>query len=1425
MGRLIRWGKFIILGAVILFISCPLSLEDNLTEVIADEVHLATASEYTLTIETPENGIISLSGSITVKDNISQEIIANPYQSHAFLRWEKVSGPGNVVFTSSESSETSFVIIGGDIVIKAVFEERPRVRYSTPTSDSVGINANIYIKVSKELDVTTINPNTVRVLNSDTDEPVSGSVSYSDEMILFNPDEDLKGYTYFSITLSKAITDANGIAFADDYLASPFRTRGTGDNEPPIEGEFQINTGQLWSNSNTVTLTNIFARETDVGSSVAYMYIKNESGGDWSDPFPYNDTVSWSLSETNVLKTVFMQFEDASGNISDEYGIDVAGHVSTDKIEAEITLDTIAPLTSNEVQTSGENGIAMDASDVVDGDDDPTNDMYTASQNVNIYLDTSDAGIGTFGNGGEEVIQLILAQDLSFTQGEWNGSGYDTAIWEDFTNETTVRPFTVDPNDGSKIVLVKFRDSLGNESSKTYDYLKLDQTAPTGALSINNGDQYTDTDSDTVSLTISAQDTGVNNSDITAAQMMISNSSNFLAGGEVWENVSLTKVWNINPGDGSKTVYIKFKDSLGNSMESADAYSDTITLDTSEPTGSIVINGGDTETGSKTVSLTVTATDTGSNLSQMAFNFEDDSTDANWVSYSTSGTYTIPEEEWINGDTMSVYAFLKDNAGNESSATITDVIDLNTTPPDGTFNIDSDSVYTNDTNREVDINMNLASPGNDVHYRIANTSAALGSASWEVYGLNNSKTHSNWTLATGEGTKTVYVQFRTSTGIVGAYVTDTIILDVTAPFVGTPFLSGTADDNSATRYSYATINSSVSGSPVYMSFKNESAGSWSGWYTYNAVKTGWYLNNYNTDGVKTVYFKYRDAAGNETTGTHNDTIILDKTAPSISYFRIGGPTGPAKTGDTTVTLYSSVSDAGSGMYQMNIGNSGDAWNGFETYDSSRTNWALKNPGTDEEKKIYCYYKDKAGNTTSSSNNDTITLDTTPPQDITIKVNNDRQYAYSRNVTLSVSASDVPAGSDMRFYLKQGTSSSYTYTSWESYGTSKTIALSDLDELKYVYVQFRDELDNTTTVSSSTRDTITLDRPSIDYVTKGKPGDKGKVQVFVNTVLKATGENVLYRVLTSPTSTGTKTDKGYVSTSGGYVSVDEEINHYFFINIWHYYDGSWKSITEYYQGAGGISRRGYAADVTVVYDDDDTTDTTLAGTIRTVIQSNNGGTEVSSRNWASINKSVMLWPEDSVSSTYSAENTIHGDPVILTPSTGGIRTYAGKIQNISAHGRGVIAMGNDSWALMQSISSNFSLWEYTGQQPYSIGTTSTGTTTYDGPWYYRWNTTDFESPWKYPLWASSMGGENPTNNYMTQLSYSANPWSISSKYISNDADPVGGEIYGRVYGSGNAHHFGIIRQGRFLVFAFDSIPLYTPGEVLFVNLVDKMNRNF
>jgi len=177
---------------------------------------------------------------------------------------------------------------------------------------------------------------------------------------------------------------------------------------------------------------------------------------------------------------------------------------------------------------------------------------------------------------------------------------------------------------------------------------------PTGAIVINDGARFTN--STDVILTLRSE---------FASEMQFSNDS--LSWSE-WEDYNDFKLWNLTSGDEEKTVYVKFKDENGYISR---VYSDTIILDTTGPTGSIVINDGNTHTNSQEVILTLDCDD----ATQMQFS-NDNLSWSEWESYTNTRSWTL-----LLGDgEKTVYVRFKDAAGNISE-TFLDTIVLDTLSP------------------------------------------------------------------------------------------------------------------------------------------------------------------------------------------------------------------------------------------------------------------------------------------------------------------------------------------------------------------------------------------------------------------------------------------------------------------------------------------------------------------------------------------------------------------------------------------------------------------------------------------------------------------------------------------------------------------------------------------------------------------------
>jgi lysophospholipase L1-like esterase len=123
---------------------------------------------------------------------------------------------------------------------------------------------------------------------------------------------------------------------------------------------------------------------------------------------------------------------------------------------------------------------------------------------------------------------------------------------------------------------------------------------------------------------------------------------------------------------GSHILSARARDAAGNTSVSADV---NVLVDNEAPTGAVIINGGAAATNSTAGTLTLTATDALSTVTQMRFS-------NTGSSFSTAEPYA-PTRAWTltsNSGTKTVYVQFKDAAGNWS-ASATDTIELDTTAP------------------------------------------------------------------------------------------------------------------------------------------------------------------------------------------------------------------------------------------------------------------------------------------------------------------------------------------------------------------------------------------------------------------------------------------------------------------------------------------------------------------------------------------------------------------------------------------------------------------------------------------------------------------------------------------------------------------------------------------------------------------------
>lgn len=201
-------------------------------------------------------------------------------------------------------------------------------------------------------------------------------------------------------------------------------------------------------------------------------------------------------------------------------------------------------------------------------------------------------------------------------------------------------------------------DPGGNQGATAVDNLTLDRVSPTGSVSINDGTPYVT--STVVTLNLMAEDevSGVE-------QVAISSTTDF--SNTLWIDYVGSLSWTLPAGDGSKRVYVRFRDRAGNASP---VYSDTVILDTVVPTGTILIQGGAEVVSGAQVTLTLSASDT-NGVSQMRLR-NDTAAWGSWEPFTTTRSWMLPSQPGPH----TVWVAFQDPAGNVSVAYSDSIIRL-----------------------------------------------------------------------------------------------------------------------------------------------------------------------------------------------------------------------------------------------------------------------------------------------------------------------------------------------------------------------------------------------------------------------------------------------------------------------------------------------------------------------------------------------------------------------------------------------------------------------------------------------------------------------------------------------------------------------------------------------------------------------------
>ncbi len=363
--------------------------------------------------------------------------------------------------------------------------------------------------------------------------------------------------------------------------------------------------------------------------------------------------------------------------------------------------------------------------------------------------------------GGSGLHRLLIGIKRTSDNSWWSGDNWVSGHELPPLTPTGMESWSYDTSDvfwttdTEYMIYSEARDYAGNFEVITLKVeFMFDNQPPTIAININDGEEFTNESS--VTLSLSATDTG-------SGVVQVAFSTDETA----WTpwGVFVSKRSLILPNkDGYKTVFYRVQDQAGNIAQTTD----TIILDTTPPEiMSFLVNNNDDFSTSKDVELQINALDKLSGLDEMSFSF--DRTEwSSWVMFSPEQDIVLPAGD---GRKM-VYLRVSDKVGNLAQAHEDIIID--TLPPQFlTLSINHGISITNST--IVDLDLNAVDDTSGV-YRMAFSSDGEVWSDWEGFEATG-----YYELTTGDGEKRIYFKVIDKAGNIAEPVSATIILNTTEP--------------------------------------------------------------------------------------------------------------------------------------------------------------------------------------------------------------------------------------------------------------------------------------------------------------------------------------------------------------------------------------------------------------------------------------------------------------------------------------------------------------------------------------------------------------------------------------------------------------------------------------------------------------------
>lgn len=650
---------------------------------------------------------------------------------------------------------------------------------------------------------------------------------------------------------------------------------------------------------------------------------------------------------------------------------------------------------------------------------------YTTSNAVTLSLSAGSAS------------QMLITQNSDCSTGGTN-EAYDTS-----------KSWTLLNDQALNTVYAKFMDPAGN-SVCVSDSITYDHIGPTAVPSVSLGSNPISlTQSPTISFP-AATDSPAGVSFYEAQVLRVSDDAVI----KVWTTLSSGGALGaLNLADGS-AYYVKVRatDNAGNvgaerSSSSWIATSELIATLTGLPTNPM--NGN---------SLSVTV---GGNLvSQYFYKLGPTGTTncADGLGYSAGRSISTLVTDTLSNETSYTLCVVgSDGTHTQSYANATSATFVRDVSPPASplITINNNDPYTNILN--VTLQLSAISV---TEMKVTNGGACSG-GSWEPYATSKLVS-----LSTPNATNSYSVQYRDQAGNTTSCISDGILHDNVAPSgFGTLSLSGVTSSLSDTpTFSFTTPTDGGSGmqSVEARLIKNSDS---SIVVAYTNFVSGEKFSGLSLAQGGVYHFELRatDRAGNISGVLNSGNFTASDTVTAILS---GQPTGT----NNTTTLNVTVGGAGVTDYKFKVGDNTldcSAPAGYSAMTPVATAITSSLSGIAEGAARLCVigYNGIIWQPESSATVATWMKDTTPPSSTSILVNNGDAYTTSASVSLALTATDA---TQMYITNSAGCASG---GSWETYSTSKTWTLGQINGVATVYVSFVDSTGNT---SSCISDSIVHD---------------------------------------------------------------------------------------------------------------------------------------------------------------------------------------------------------------------------------------------------------------------------------------------------------------------------------------------------------------